>query len=96
MFLRKSKKLKVSPQKTKLDLFLWFLENYLPQKKNRASHKELSLEAIESGTILQIQKFASVRSRSLTPTITNSKFSFTIGNWALPYLKFLKQIGLAK
>ena len=43
-----------------------------------------------------IQKLASVRSKSLTPRQTNTKVSITLGSWALPYLKLLKQIGLAK
>ena len=95
-FLKKSKQLKVSPKKSTLDQVLWFVENYLPNKKHRATRKELRLDTLEAETINQIQKFASVRSRSLTPTATNTKVSFTVGNWALPYLKLLKQIGLLK
>ena len=33
MFQEKYKKLKDSPNKSKLDQILWFIENYLPQKK---------------------------------------------------------------
>ena len=95
MFLRKSRKLKVSSKKSNLDHFLWFVENYLPQKNQRATGKQFSLDNLEVKTIKQIQKFASVRSKSLTPTEGNMKVSFTFGNWALPYLKILKQIGLA-
>ena len=47
-------------------------------------------------TINQIQKMASLSSKSLTPNATNRKLSVTLGSWALPYLKLLKQIGLAK
>ena len=96
MFLGKSKQLKVSPKKSKLDKVLWFVENYLPQKKDRATRKELRLDTLEAGTINQIQRLLSVRSKSLTPTATNTKVSVTLGSWALPYLKLLKQIGLAK
>ncbi len=96
MFLGKSKLLKLSPKKSKLDHFLWFVENYLPQKKDRATRKELRMDILEAGIIKQIQKLASVRSKSLTPTVTDTKFSFTLGSWALPYLKLLKQIGIAK
>ena len=96
MFQGKSNKLKKYPKKSTLDQVLWFVENYLPNKKYRANRKELRLDTLEAETINQIQKLASVRSKSLTPTATNTKVSFTVGNWALPYLKLLKQIGLLK
>ena len=90
------KKSKQFPKKSTLDQVLWFVENYLPNKKHQATRKELHLDTLEAETINQIQKFASVRSRSLTPTTSNTKVSFTVGNWALPYLKLLKQIGVLK
>ena len=96
MFKGKSNKLKKYPKKSTLDQVLWFVENYLPNKKHRATRKELRLDTLEAETINQIQKLASVRSKSLTPEQTNMKVSFTFGKWALPYLKLLKQIGLAK
>ncbi len=92
MFPEKSKQLKVSPKKSKFDQVLWFVENFLPQKKDRATRKELRLDTLEEGIIKQIQRLASLRSKSLTPTATNTKVSVTLGRWALPYLKFLKQI----
>ncbi len=95
MFLGKSRQLKVSSKKSKLDHFLWFVENYLPQKNQRATGKKLGLDKLEVKTINQIQKFASVRSKSLTSMEGNTRVSFTFGSWALPYLKILKQIGLA-
>ena len=96
MLQKKSKQLKQSPKKSTLDQVLWFVENYLPNKEHRATRKELRLDTLETEIINQIQKFASVHSKSLTPTATNTKVSFTVGNWALPYLKLLKQIGLLK
>ena len=36
MFLGKSKQLKQSPKKSTLDQVLWFVENYLPNKKHQA------------------------------------------------------------
>ena len=96
MFHVKSNKLKTPQKKSTLDHVLWFMENYLPQKKDRATRKELHLDILEAGTINQIQKLASVRSKSLISEQTNTTVSFTFGSWALPYLKFLKQIGLAK
>tara|TARA_Y100000589_G_C27021799_1_gene575248 strand:+ start:511 stop:801 length:291 start_codon:yes stop_codon:yes gene_type:complete len=96
MFLEKSKHFKIYKKKSTLDHFLWFVENYLPQKKNRANRKELHLEKLEAETINQIQRLASVRSKTLNPIPKNTKVSFTFGSWALPYLKLLKQIGLAK
>ena len=96
MFKGKSNKLKKYPKKSTLDQVLWFVENYLPNKKHRSNRKELTLNILEAKTINQIQKLASVRSKSLTPEQTNIKVSFTFGKWALPYLKLLKQIGVTK
>ena len=96
MFLRKSKQLKIVSKKSNLEQVLYFIENYFPQKKDRANRKELPLDMLVTGTINQIQKMASLSSKSLTPNATNRKLSVTLGSWALPYLKLLKQIGLAK
>ena len=96
MLQKKSKQLKLSQKKSTLDQVLWFVENYLPNKKHRANRKELRLNTLEAETINQIQKLASVRSKSLTPEQTNMKVSFSFGKWALPYLKLLKQIGVTK
>ncbi len=96
MFRRKSKQLKMFSEKSNLEQVLWFMDNYLPQKKSRANRKELRLDFIKRGTINQIQKLASLSSKSLTPNATNTKVSVTLGSWVLPYLKLLKQIGLAK
>ena len=41
-------------------------------------------------------KLASKRSKKLFPTTKNTTISFTFGNWALPYLKLIKKIGIAK
>ena len=96
MFPKKSTKLKNYQNKSTLDQFLWFVENYLPQKKKRASRKELRLDTLEAETIKQIKKFASVRSKSLTEDLNNTKVTFTVGSWALPYLNLLKRSGLLK
>jgi len=82
--------------KSKLDQFLWFIENYLPQKKDRGVQKKLYMDNLEVDTIKIFSKLASTRSKTLFPTTKNTTISFTFGNWALPYLKLLKKIGLAK
>ena len=79
-----------------LDTILWFIENYLPQKKKRSSHSEFRLDKFESFTIKTIKKFASRRSKSLGGDFCDTKVTFTIGNWALPYLNLLKRIKLLK
>ena len=81
---------------TILDNILWFIENYLPQKKKRSSHSGLSLDKFESITINKIKKLAYDRSNSLRGDLSNASLTFTVGNWALPYLKFLKRIKLLK
>lgn len=81
---------------TILDNILWIIENYLPQKKKRSSQEELSLDKFESMTINKIKKLAYYRSKSLTGDLSNASLTFTVGNWALPYLKFLKRLKLLK
>ena len=78
------------------DNILWFIKNYLPQKKKRSSLIEPLLIKHESFTIHKINKLASNRSKSLKRNLSNVKLTFTIGNWALPYLDFLKRIKFLK
>ena len=96
MFKKKNKQIKTSPSKSNLDQVLWFIENYLPQKKDRGVQKKLYMDNLEAETIKIFSKLASTRSKTLLPTTKNMTISFTFGNWALPYLKLLKKIGLAK
>ena len=96
MFQEKYKNFKYSPNKSKLDQVLWFIENYLPQKKDRNVKKKMYIDNLEAETIKQFSKLASKRSKKLFPTTKNTTISFTFGNWALPYLKLLKKIGIAK
>ena len=96
MFKEKNKKIKNSPNKSNLDQVLWFIENYLPQKKDRGVQKKLYMDNLEVETIKIFSKLASTRSKTLFPTTKNTTISFTFGNWALPYLKLLKKIGIAK
>ena len=95
-FKNKYKQFKSSPNKLNLDQALWFIENYLPQKKDRGIQKKFNMDNLETQTIKQFSKLASLRSKTLLPTPKNTTISFTFGNWALPYFKFLKKIGIAK
>ena len=96
MFKKKHKRFNNLPNKSKLDQVLWFIENYLPQKKDRGVQKKLYIANLEAETIKKLSKFALIRSKTLLPSTKNTTISFTFGNWALPYLKFLKKIGIAK
>ena len=96
MFKKKYKQLNNSPNKSKLDQVLWFIENYLPQKKDRGVQKKLYISNSEAETINKFFKLESISSKTLFPTTKNTTISFTFGNWALPYLKLLKKIGIAK
>ena len=90
MFKKKNKQIETSPKKSNLDQVLWFIENYLPQKKDRGVKKKLNMDNLEVKTIKIFSKLASSRSKTLFPTTKNTTISFTFGNWALPYLKLLK------
>ena len=96
MFKKKCNQFNNSTNKSKLDQVLWFIENYLPQKKDPGVQKKLYIDNLEAETIKKFSKLASIRSKTLFPTTKNMKISFTFGNWALPYLKLLKKIGIAK
>tara|TARA_B100000963_G_C22038468_1_gene414352 strand:+ start:61 stop:351 length:291 start_codon:yes stop_codon:yes gene_type:complete len=82
--------------KTILDNILWFIENFLPQKKKSSSNSKFFLDKFESFTIKKIKKLASNRSKSLGGDLSKTKITFTVGNWALPYLNLLKRIKLLK
>ena len=96
MFKKNYKQIKTSSNKSNLDQVLWFIENFLPQKKNRGLQKNLYMDNHEAETIKKFFKLASMRSKTLLPINQNTTISFTFGNWALPYLKLLKKIGIAK
>ena len=95
MFKKKNKQIKNAPNKSNLDQVLWFIENFLPQKKDRGVQKKLYIDNLEAETIKKFSKLASQRCKTLFPITKKISFSFTLGNWALPYLKFLKKIGIA-
>ena len=96
MFKEKNKQIKTSNNKSNLEQVLWIIENYLPQKKDRGVQKKLYMDNLEVETNKIFSKLASTRSKTLIPTTKNTTISFTFGNWALPYLKLLKKIGIAK
>ena len=96
MAQKKSTDKKKYQENTLLDNILWFIENYLPQKKKRSSHSKLSLDKYESFTIKKIEKLALNRSRSLQGNLINTTVTFRVGSWALPYLNFLRRIKLLK
>ncbi len=96
MFKMKSRRLNNQQRKSLLDHFLWLVENYLPQKKNRASQKEFSIDKLEAETIKHIKKVASIRSKAINNELNNTKITFTVGSWALPCLNFLKRAGILK
>ena len=96
MFKEKNKQIKTSPNKSNLDQVLWFIEKFLPHKQNRGVQKNLYMDNLEAETIKKFSKLSSTLSKTLLPTTKNTTISFTFGNWALPYLKLLKKLGIAK
>ncbi len=96
MFKKKYKKIKTSPNKSNLDQVLWFIKNFFPQKENRVVQENLYIGNLEEEVIKKISKLTSIRSKTLLTTKKNTTISFTFGDWASPYLKLLKKIGIAK
>ena len=91
MFRNKYKQINNSSNKSSLDQVLWFIENYLPQKKDRGVQKKLYMDNLEAETIKIFSKLASTLSKTLLPTTKNTTISFTFGNWPLPYLNCLRK-----
>ena len=91
MFKLKSRRLNNQQRKSSLDHVLWLVENYLPQKNNKGSHKEFSIDNLEAETIKQINKLASSRSKLISKELNNTKITFTVCSWELPFLNFLKR-----
>ena len=96
MFKKKYRQFNDSSNKSKLDQVLWFIENYLPQKKDRDVQKKLYIDNLEAEIIKQFSKLVSLGSKTLLPITKDTTISFNFGNWALPYLKLLKKIGITK
>ena len=92
----KSTRLKSYKEKSILDNILWFVDNYLPQKKKRLSRKENRRYDLEPDFVFKIKKFASYRSKVLRGDFYDTKVTFTVGNWAFPYLNILKRLKLLK
>ena len=56
MFKKTHKQFNNLPNKSKLDQVLWFIENYLPQKKNRGVQKKLYMDNLEAETIKKLSE----------------------------------------
>ena len=93
---KKHRQFKGSHNKSNLDQVLWFIENYLPQKNDRVVQKKLYIDKLDAEILKKLSKLTSISSKTLLPITKNKKISFTFGNWALPYVKLLKKIGIAK
>ena len=96
MFQGSFKKSKYFHKESKIDRILWFVENYLPQKKKRTIRKGILINKIEANNIKKNHNFVFVISKFLTITFNNNKVLFSFGNWAIPYLKILKRKGFLK
>ncbi len=96
MFKKKHKRFNNLPNKSKLDQVLWFIENYLPQKKDRGVQKKSYVDNLEAEIIKQFSKLVALRSKTLLPSTKTKTISFTFGNLVSPYFKLLKKIGIAK
>ena len=92
MYKKKYKQFNNSPNKSKLDQVLWFIENYLPQKKDRVVQKKMYMDNLEVKIFKKFSKLAFIRSKTLLQSTKNTTISFSIGNWALPYLKLIKKM----
>ena len=80
MFKEKSKQFSISSNKSKLDQFLWFVENYFPQKKNPGFSKKEFLNNLETQTIKQFTKLNPLRFKRFIP---KKKYDIILYLWKL-------------
>ena len=92
MFQGSFKKSKHFHKESKINKILWFIENYLPQKK-RAIGKGIIMKNLDGNNINKNQNLVFVLSKILTINVKKNKVLFSFGNWALPYLNILKRKG---
>ena len=59
-------------------------------EKKKSSYSEFRFDKFVSFTIDKIKKLAIYQSKLLAEDLGNMTVTFTIGNWALPYLNLLK------
>ena len=95
MFKKKYKQFNNLPNKSKLDQVLWFIKNYLPQKKYQGAQKSFYVGNLKAETIKEFSKLAALHSKTLLPFTKTTTISFNFSNWALPHLKLRKKIGIA-
>ena len=74
MFKNKYNQFNNTTNKSKLDQVLWFIENYLPQKKDRDVQQKFYMDYLEVETIKIFSKLASTSSKTLLPTIKKRQF----------------------
>ena len=60
MFEKKYKQFNNSLNKSRVYQVLWFIENYLPQKKDRGIPKKLYIDNSEANTVKKFSKLASI------------------------------------
>ena len=87
MFKKKYKQFNNSPRKSKLDQVLWFIQNYLPQKKYRGVQKKMYIDNLEAKTFKKSSKLNSLSFKTISSYTKNTTISFAFGNWALLSLK---------
>jgi len=68
---------------------------FAPKERSRFSKKNY-MNNLEAKTFKKFSKLNSLLFKTLSSSTKNTTISFTFGNWALPYLKLLKKIGIAK
>ena len=76
MFKKKYQQFNNSSHKSKLDQILWFIENYLPQKKDRGVRKKLYMDNLEAETFKKLSKLALLRFKQVLPSTNNKKILF--------------------
>ena len=78
MFKKKYKQFNNSPHKSKLDQVLWFIENYLPQKKDRGVQKKLYMDNLEAETFKKFSRLDSLKFKTVSLSTKNMTISFTL------------------
>tara|TARA_B100000674_G_scaffold383202_1_gene326327 strand:- start:321 stop:608 length:288 start_codon:yes stop_codon:yes gene_type:complete len=95
MIINRINKLNHTNNKTIIDHTLFFIENYLPQKKNKAKSKSIKNNILEKKSNKQLF-FSDFIGMVLSTPNNSKKLTITLGKWASPYLNLIRQIASLK
>jgi len=91
MLRQKEIRLQNSSKRSTLDRILWIFENYLPQKKRKVIKINSVYKFLGSNLSYKGKIFSNMSPKNSFMNSKKGKVSITLGKWALPYLRLIKE-----